>query len=101
MNREELNKLLWIDVQDVATGFDLKIEHDCELRLRDFINDGTERIVYEHFLSNTRRIWLAETHLIGFVGGMAFQARMEHLHALSVWTFDTAKKIFCPLWPFC
>jgi hypothetical protein len=101
VNQEELKKLFWIDVRDVAAGFQLKIEPDCEERLDGFIEHGTERIANEQLLNSPRRIGQAETNLIGFVGGMAFQARMENLYSLTVWTFDSAKKVFCPLWPFC
>jgi hypothetical protein len=101
MNRAELRTLFWDDVQYVASNFKLNIEHDCELRLRDFVDKGTERIAQQELLNKPHRIAQAETHLIAFMGGMAFQARMERMHALTVWTFDKATEIFCPLWPFC
>ena len=101
MNRAELRTLFWNDVQDVATGFKLKIEPDCEVRLRHFVDNGTERIAQEELLNNSRRIAQAETHLIAFMGGMASQARMQEMHALTIWMFDKATEIFCPLWPFC
>jgi hypothetical protein len=101
MDRHELMKLFWSDVEAVASGFDLRIDEGCEQRLRAFIGDGVDRLAYEELLNNPRRIGQAETHLIAFVGGMAFQARMENLRALNVFIFEAARKTFCPLWPFC
>ena len=101
MNRDELRTLLWDDVQDVASGFDLNIEPDCEARLHHFVDTGTERIVHEKLLNNRDCIAEAETNLIAFVGGMAFQAKMQKMDSLNVWIFDRAREIFCPLFPFC
>jgi hypothetical protein len=40
MDRHELTTLFWSDVEAVAAGFNVGIEEQCELRLRDLIEDA-------------------------------------------------------------
>lgn len=101
MTHHELKIDLWSDVQSVAKEFHLQIENECERLLRDLIEHGVNRIAHEGSLEDFKRIYRAETNLIAFTGGMAFQARFEQLSTLTTSMFEASKKAFCPLWPFC
>jgi hypothetical protein len=60
MDRHELTRLFWSDVEAVAAGFNVGIEEQCELRLCDLIEDDTGRIPDAGLLNNPRRIGHAE-----------------------------------------
>jgi len=101
MTKEQLLNRFWTDVETTVKGFHLGIASDCVQHLRGFVLGGINRLEQEGALNNLGRIGKAETHLVAFIGGMAYEAKTQNLTALHEFTFEAVKRRFCPLWPFC
>jgi hypothetical protein len=101
MTKAELNDAFWNDVETTANGFGLGIGPDCASVIRGFIATGVDRLEQEELLNSASSITVAQTHLIAFVGGIAHEAKTKNLPMLREFTFEAARSLFCPLWPFC
>ncbi len=101
MTTQQLNQRFWTSVETAAKGFQLGIGTDCKVHLKNFISVGVNQLQTEGLLNNVQKCDIAETNLIAFVGGMAYEAKLQNLTELREFTFFGAKQRFCPLWPFC
>jgi hypothetical protein len=97
----EIRRRLFLTSQLTALRYGYKFASDCRVHFKNFINDGVERIVQENSTEDEIRLDQAEANILAFTMQMVLEARESGSALLHEPTFFGAKKLICPLWPFC
>ncbi|WP_026838320.1 hypothetical protein [Gillisia sp. JM1] len=99
--REDFKERVLQRAKERAQNLGYNLTNVAQTDLREFINQGIDRMSADEYDSATRRL-IALENIEKLIDNMSRNAKFRSLNeSLDYKSFSSARSSICPLWPFC